>query len=106
MMEEEPKTGRKAIHKILLEDLRKHMICARFALYCFTNEQQALRKQACQEFIQSVDNDSSFFDSVVMAVGNAVILRSPNKKTRHGMALIKLSKKQKMFISKLKKKKK
>lgn len=32
------------------------------------NEQKALRVQACQEFIQFVDDDCSLFDSVVMGI--------------------------------------
>jgi hypothetical protein len=34
--------------------------------HCLTDEQQALRLQACQEFIHSVDDHHSLLDTVVM----------------------------------------
>jgi hypothetical protein len=57
------------IWKILLEDIGKLKICIRFFPHCLTDEQKALRLQACQEFIQFVDDDHALLDSVVMADG-------------------------------------
>jgi hypothetical protein len=65
MMEEELESSGETINKILMEDLGKRMICARFSPHCVNNEQNALRLQVCQEFIQFVDDDCSLLDSVV-----------------------------------------
>jgi hypothetical protein len=59
MMEEELEINRETICKILVEDHGKRKIC-------LTDEQKALRLQACQEFILSVDDDCSLLDSVLM----------------------------------------
>jgi hypothetical protein len=65
MMEEELEISRETICKILMEDVRKWKICTRSVPHCLTYEQKVLRLQACQEFIQSVDDDCSFLDSIV-----------------------------------------
>jgi hypothetical protein len=64
MIEEELEIGREAIRKFLVEDLGKRKICARFVPHCWTDEQKALRLQACQECIQSVDDNPSLLDSL------------------------------------------
>jgi hypothetical protein len=53
------------IFKILVKDLGRRKICARFVPYCVTDERKALRMQAYQELIQSVANDDFLLDSVV-----------------------------------------
>jgi hypothetical protein len=50
-MEEELEISRETIRRILVEDLGKLMICARFVPHCLTDEQKTLRLQSCQEFI-------------------------------------------------------
>jgi hypothetical protein len=67
MTEEELEIGRETIRKISVEDVRKQNICARFVPHCWTDEKTALRLQAYQEFIQSVDDDRSLLDSAVTA---------------------------------------
>jgi hypothetical protein len=64
LMEEELKISRETVHKILVKDLQKWKNYTRFVQHCLTNEQKALRWQACQEFIQSV-HDLSLLVSVV-----------------------------------------
>jgi hypothetical protein len=59
MMAEEPEISRETIRKILVEDLGKRKICARFVPHCVANERNAVRLQARQEFIQSVNDDCS-----------------------------------------------
>jgi hypothetical protein len=83
----------------------KTKIWTKFAPHCLTNEKKALRLQACQEFIQSVDEDHSLLDSIVMGdlMRSGVPIRSPNKKTKHGMGFAKLSKTQTILTSKVKK---
>jgi hypothetical protein len=44
---------------------RKTKICARSLPHCLTDTQKDLRLQACQQFIQLVDDGRSLFDSVV-----------------------------------------
>jgi hypothetical protein len=46
-----------------MENLEKQKICARFVPHCLTDEQKALKLQACQEFIQFVGDDHSLFHS-------------------------------------------
>jgi hypothetical protein len=65
-MKEVLEISRDTIHKILVEDLRNWKICARLVLYVLTNEQNALRLQACKEFLQYVDDDCFLLDSTVM----------------------------------------
>jgi hypothetical protein len=65
-------------------------------MHCFTDEKKALRLQACQEFIQSVDGDNSLLDSTVETWFSSMI---PKQRTKHGMVLAKLSNIQKVFIS-------
>jgi hypothetical protein len=62
MMEKKLKISKETICKILTKNLGKWKICARFVPYCLTNEQKALRLEACQEFTQSADDDCSFLD--------------------------------------------
>jgi hypothetical protein len=66
MMEEELEISRETIRKILVEDLGKWKIYERFVPQCLTDEQIAIRLQACQEFIQFVNDDLALLDSVVM----------------------------------------
>jgi hypothetical protein len=63
-IEEELEINRETVLRIFVGDLGKGKICARFVPHCLTNEQKALRLQACQEFIRSVDDDRSLLDSV------------------------------------------
>jgi hypothetical protein len=62
MMEKELKIRRETTCKILVENLRK--ICTSFVPYFLTDEKKALRLEACQEFIQSVDYDCCLLDTV------------------------------------------
>jgi hypothetical protein len=55
MMKEELEISRETIFRILVEDLGRRKICARFVPYCVTDERKALRMQAYQELIQSVE---------------------------------------------------
>jgi hypothetical protein len=64
MMEEILEISRETIHKTLVEGLRKQKICTRFIPHCSTDEQKALRLQACQGFIQSLDDDRPLLDSL------------------------------------------
>jgi hypothetical protein len=61
-MEGEFRITRETIGKVLMEDLVKLKICARLVPLCLTEEQKALRLPACQEPIQSVDEDLSWLD--------------------------------------------
>jgi hypothetical protein len=65
MMEKELEISRETTRKILMEDLGKQKICTRFVPHCLADEQKPLRLQACQRFIQSVDDDRSLFDLTV-----------------------------------------
>jgi hypothetical protein len=65
VMERELKISRETICEILVEDLGKQQICAGFVPHCLTDEQEALTLEACQQFIQSVDDDHSLLDSIV-----------------------------------------
>jgi hypothetical protein len=65
--EEELEIGRERIRKILVEDFGKRKVCARFVPHSLMDEQKVLKLQACQEVIQSVDEDLSLLDSVVSA---------------------------------------
>jgi hypothetical protein len=65
MMEEKLEISRETILKILVEDLGKRKICARFVPYCLTEKQKALRLQTSQEFIQYLYDDRSLLDSIV-----------------------------------------
>jgi hypothetical protein len=65
MMEEELEIRRETFREILMDDLGKRNICARFVPRCLTDERKALRLPACQQFIQSVADDRSLLDSVV-----------------------------------------
>jgi hypothetical protein len=65
MMEDDLKISRETISKILVEDLTKWKICARFVSHCLTDKTKALKLQDCQEFIQSVDDEHSLLDSTV-----------------------------------------
>jgi hypothetical protein len=60
------------------------------------DERKALRLQAYQEFIQSVDDNRSLLDSVVTGNETGVSNMVPNKKTKNEMALDKLPKTQKI----------
>jgi hypothetical protein len=103
MMEEKLEISRETICKILMEHLGKRKICARFVLYSLTNEQKALRLQACQEFIQSVDDDRSLLDSVVMGDETWCFQYDPQTK-RQSMEWHSLSSpRQKISVSKVKK---
>jgi hypothetical protein len=53
------------ILKIIVEILGKRKVCAMCVPHCFTDEQKALRLPACQECIQSVDDDRCLLDSIV-----------------------------------------
>jgi hypothetical protein len=63
-MENELEISRETIRKIIVEDIGKLEICARFVLHCLPNVQKAVRLQAFQEFIQSVF-DRSLLDFLV-----------------------------------------
>jgi hypothetical protein len=65
LMDEKLEIIRETVRKILVKDLGKRKICARFVQHCLTNEQKALRWQACQEFIQSVQDDLPLLVSVI-----------------------------------------
>jgi hypothetical protein len=84
MMEMELHISRETIRKILMEDLGKRKICPRFVPHCLTDEQKALRLQACQEFVRSVNDHRSLLDSVVMGAETWCFLYDPQTK-RHSM---------------------
>jgi hypothetical protein len=98
MIENELKISRETIHKILMEDIRKWKICTWFVPHCLTNEQKALRLQAYSVYgwwsFLAWLNCIRWWDPVFP-------VWSPNKKTKHGMALTRLSKTQKISISKV-----
>jgi hypothetical protein len=50
-----------------VEDLGKQNICSGFVPHSLINEQKALKWQASQQFIQSVDDDRFLLDSFVMS---------------------------------------
>jgi hypothetical protein len=66
MMEEELEVSRETTREVFVEDLGKQKICSKFVPHCLTNEQKVLRLQACQEFIQFVNDDCSLLGSLVM----------------------------------------
>jgi hypothetical protein len=71
-----------------LEDLTTWKICVRFLAHCLTDEEKAHRLQASQELIRSLDGDYSLLGSIVTGGIRLVSpVRSPNKNTKHGMAL-------------------
>jgi hypothetical protein len=82
MVEEELEISRETIRIILVEDLGKLKICARFVLHCLTDEKKALRLQACQEFIQSVDYDLTLLDSGVKGDETYCFQYDPQTKRR------------------------
>jgi hypothetical protein len=49
-MEEELEISRETIFKILMEDLGKRKIWVTFVPHCLTDEQKALRLQACRVY--------------------------------------------------------
>jgi hypothetical protein len=59
MMEEELEINRETIRGILVEDVGKWKICASFVPHCLIDERNVLTLQACEECIQSVDDDRS-----------------------------------------------
>jgi hypothetical protein len=63
MLEEELEISRET----LVEDVgkQKSVTCAGFVPHCLTDEQKAIRLQACQDFIQSMNDDGSLLDSIV-----------------------------------------
>jgi hypothetical protein len=65
MMEEELEISRETIRKILLENLGKRKISARFVPHCLADEQKTLRLQASQGPIRFVYDDRSLLDSTV-----------------------------------------
>jgi hypothetical protein len=65
MMVEDLKIRRETISNILVKALRKWKIYTRFVSHRFTDEKKALKLQACQEFIHSVDDNHSLLDSAV-----------------------------------------
>jgi hypothetical protein len=65
MMEEELEISKETIHKILVEGLGRREFCGRFVPHCWPEEQKAILLQACQDFLQSVDDYRSLLDSVV-----------------------------------------
>jgi hypothetical protein len=95
--EEELEIGRQTIRKILVEDLVKRKAFARFVPHSLMDEQKALRLQACQEIIQSVDDGRSLLDAVVSADETWCFQHDPQTKPKHGMVLAKLSKMQTKF---------
>jgi hypothetical protein len=81
-MEEELEIIRETISKILVEDLGKMKICAGFVPYSLTAEQKAFRLQACQPFIQTVDDELSLLDSVVRSDETWCFQYDPQTKTQ------------------------
>jgi hypothetical protein len=92
MMEEILKISRETVHKILVEGLGKQKISTRFIPHCLANEQKALRLQACQVFIRSLDDDRPLLDSVVKSDETSCFQYDPQMKTVYRKALTKLSK--------------
>jgi hypothetical protein len=62
VMQGEHEIRRGTFTKVLVEDLVKGKICARFVPLCLTEEQKVLRLPDCKEFIQSADEDLSWLD--------------------------------------------
>jgi hypothetical protein len=61
MTAKELEISRETIRKILVEALKIRKICAGFVPHCLTEEQKAVRLQACQEFIWCVEDDCRLF---------------------------------------------
>jgi hypothetical protein len=64
-MKEGLEISRETIRKILMEDLGRWKICASCVPHHLTDEQKAVRLQACQGFNQSMNDDLSLLDSIV-----------------------------------------
>jgi hypothetical protein len=91
-MEEELEISRETIRKILMEDLGKRKNCASFVPRCLTDEQKAQTSSLSRVYsicgwwpFLAWLNCDGWWDLVFP-------VWSPNKKTKHGMALAKLSK--------------
>jgi len=57
--------GKDTVRKIVIEDLRKRMICSRFVPHSLTPEQKDRRTAACRDLIATADSDPDFFKKIV-----------------------------------------
>jgi hypothetical protein len=88
IMEEEVKISRERVHRILVDDMRKLMICARFLLHCLTEER---RPSDCKlvKSLFSLDDSRPLLEPVVKGDETWCFHCDLKTKRQHGMVLTK-----------------
>lgn len=67
LIEEMTDIPRTTVHRILVDDLGKRKVCARFVPHSLTEDQKAARVEHCADMKTSADNDPTFLQNIITA---------------------------------------